>query len=195
MQGSMVRITERYLIPPFLAAIYYSLRYRCLVSLSARVQLSNRISFGEKTVVKPHAMILTQGGRISFGKSCAISSFNHISNGLEDILVGDYVRLGPHVTILGGSRNFKDKNRRIIEQGSHHKQVTIGNDVLVGAGAVILPGCHIGEGAVIGSLSLVNIDVPSYAIVAGVPAKVIGGRESMEEQDGGSTGSATQTRE
>jgi acetyltransferase-like isoleucine patch superfamily enzyme len=95
---------------------------------------------------------------------------------VEDILVGDYVRLGPHVTILGGSRNFKDKSRLIVEQGSHHKQVTIGNDVLVGAGAVILPGCRIGEGAVIGSLSLVNIDVPSYAIVAGVPAKVIGER-------------------
>lgn len=177
MQSAVVRITERYLVPQFLAAIYYSVRYRCLVSLSARVQLSSRISFGEKTVVKPYAMIQTQGGRVSFGRSCAVSSFNHISNGLEDILVGDHVRLGPHVTILGGSRNFRDRNRLILEQGSHHKPVTIGNDVLVGAGTVIMPGCHIGEGAVIGSLSLVNTDIPSYAIVAGIPAKAIGARE------------------
>ena len=177
MQSPLVRIAERYLVPPFLAAIYYSLRYRCLVSFRARVQMSKNISFGESTVVKPYAMILTQGGRISFGKHCAISSFNHISNGLEDIRVGDYVRLGPHVTVLGGSRNFKDRNCLILEQGSHHKPVTIGNDVLVGAGAVIMPGCNIGEGAVIGSLTLVNIDVPSYSIVAGVPAKIIGERK------------------
>jgi acetyltransferase-like isoleucine patch superfamily enzyme len=177
MKKAMARIFSRYLVPPFLAAIYYSIRYRCLVSLSARLQLSNRISFGEKTVVKPYAMLLTQGGRISFGKNCAISSFNHISNGSEDIIVGDNVRIGPHVTILGGSRNFKDKSRLIVEQGSHHKGVNIGNDVLIGSNAVILPGCNIGDGAVIGALSLVNNDVPPYRIVAGNPARVIGERE------------------
>jgi acetyltransferase-like isoleucine patch superfamily enzyme len=177
LQRSIERIISRYLVPSFLSAIYYSLRYRCFVSLSARVQLSPYISFGEKTVVKPFAMLLTQGGRISIGKNCAVSSFNHISNGIKDITIGDYVRLGPHVTILGGSRNFKDREKLIIEQGSHHKGVTIGNDVLVGAGAVILPGCQIGDGAVIGAHSLVNSDVPSFKIVAGNPARIIGERE------------------
>jgi acetyltransferase-like isoleucine patch superfamily enzyme len=177
VQRAAGRILSRYLVPPFLTAFYYSIRYRCFVSLSARVQLSNRITFGEKTVVKPFAMLLTQGGYISFGKNCAISSFNHISNGIEDIIVGDYVRLGPQVTILGGSRNFRARNKLVIDQGSHHKGVTIGNDVLVGAGAVILPGCQIGEGVVIGALSLVNSDIPPYKIVAGNPARIIGERE------------------
>jgi acetyltransferase-like isoleucine patch superfamily enzyme len=49
--------------------------------------------------------------------------------------------------------------------------------VLVGAGSVILPATKIGRGAVIGAGSIVNGDIPEYAIVAGAPAKVIGYRE------------------
>ena len=122
-------------------------------------------------------MLQTQGGKISIGKFCAISSFDHISTGIKDVIFGDYVRVGPHVTILGGSRNFKDRNRLIIEQGSHHSSTIIGSDVLIGAGAVILPGCKLGDGAVIGALSLVNQDLPPYTVAAGVPAKIIGNRE------------------
>ena len=64
-----------------------------------------------------------------------------------------------------------------MEQGSFHEGVTIGDDVLIGAGAVIMPGCHIGQGVVIGANSVVNVDIPPYSIVAGVPAKIIGRRE------------------
>lgn len=171
------RIVQRYLVPNWIAAIYYSLRYRCLVSTQARVQLSDRISFGRATVVKPFAILQTQSGRISIGRECAIGSFNHISNGEKEVRMGDYVWLGPHVTILGGSRNFKRRDMLIINQGSHHKSVMIGNDVLIGAGCVILPGSVIGQGAVIGAGSVVNGEIPPYAIAAGIPARIIGERE------------------
>lgn len=52
-------------------------------------------------------------------------------------------------------------------------QVTIGNDVWIGSGATILSGVTIGDGAVIGTNALVAGDVPSYAIYAGNPAKLI----------------------
>ena len=51
--------------------------------------------------------------------------------------------------------------------------ITIGNDVWVGARAIILDGLKIGDGAVIGTGAVVTKDVPPYAIVAGVPAKVL----------------------
>lgn len=58
--------------------------------------------------------------------------------------------------------------------------VEIGNDVLISANAVILAGIKIGDGAVIGAGAVVNKDVPPYAVVAGVPAKIIRYRFSEE---------------
>lgn len=53
-------------------------------------------------------------------------------------------------------------------------QITIGNDVWIGANTIILPSCHaIGNGAIIGAGSVVTKDVPPYTIVAGNPAKII----------------------
>jgi acetyltransferase-like isoleucine patch superfamily enzyme len=147
------------------------------VSLQTRILLSIRISFGKGTVVKPYAIIQTWKGKISIGRQCAISSFDHITNGDNDLIIGNYVRIGPSVTIMGGSRNYKKKDIPIIDQGSSHEGVKIGNDVLIGAGTVVLPGCDIGDGAVIGANSLVNKDISPYAIAAGVPVKIIGERE------------------
>jgi acetyltransferase-like isoleucine patch superfamily enzyme len=176
VQHPALRIISRYLVPRFVVSAYYYLRYRCLVSRHARVQLSSRISCGRGTVVKPFAVIQTQGGRITIGRDSAISSFDHISTGLKDLVIGDHVRIAPSVTILGGSRNFELRDVLIVDQGSYHEGLTIGHDVLIGANTVILPGCHIGDGAVIGAGSVVNRAVPPYAIVAGVPARVLGER-------------------
>ena len=54
-----------------------------------------------------------------------------------------------------------------------HGDVTIGNDVWIGTDSIIRRGITVGDGAVIGANSFVNSDVPPYAIVAGIPAKII----------------------
>lgn len=174
---SAVRILQRYFVPRWFASFYYFAKYRCLISRDARVQFSNQISFGRGTVVKPFAVIQTQGGRISIGRDCAVSSFNHISTGTEEVKIGDFVRLGPNVTILGVTRDFKASGVRVMEQSSINREVAIDDDVFIGAGAVILPGCRIGQGAVIGANSVVNNDIPGNTIVAGAPAKCIGTRQ------------------
>ncbi len=176
MQKPIVRIFQRYLVPRFVASIYYSVRYRCLVSLKSQVQLTDNISFGRGTVVKPFAVIQTQMGRIRIGRNSAVSSFDHISTGTQDLVIGDNVRIAPNVTLLGGTRNFRKKDVLIVEQGSTNPGLTIGDDVLIGANAVILPGCHIGTGAVVGAGSVVDREVAAYSIVAGVPARVVGSR-------------------
>jgi acetyltransferase-like isoleucine patch superfamily enzyme len=167
------RIFQRYLVPKFAISIYYFCRYRTIVSTQARVQLSDAISFGKGTVVKAFSVIQTHNGRISFGTNCGVSNFNHISTVDADIRIGNNVRMGPNVTILGSGRVFSKKDVPIVEQGYTHKGVTIGDDVLIGAGAIILDGCNIGAGAVIGAGSVVDKDVPPYGIVFGVPARVV----------------------
>jgi chloramphenicol O-acetyltransferase type B len=54
--------------------------------------------------------------------------------------------------------------------------VTIGDDVMLYSEVVVLPGVTIGEGAVVGVRAVVTRDVAPYAVVAGIPARVIGSR-------------------
>ncbi len=176
MQNPVTRIVQRYLIPQFVVSLYYYVRCRSLLSVRSQVQWSRNISFGRGTVVKPFAVIQTQTGKISIGINCAVSSFDHISTGTHDVVIGDNVRLAPSVTLLGGSRNFERRDTLIVDQGSSNTGLVIGDDVLIGANVVVLPGCHIGQGAVVGAGSVVSTEVAPYTIVAGVPARVVGQR-------------------
>lgn len=51
--------------------------------------------------------------------------------------------------------------------------MTIGNDVWIGTNAVIMPGITVGNGVIIGAGAVVTKDVPDYAVVGGIPAKII----------------------
>lgn len=65
-------------------------------------------------------------------------------------------------------------SRLLIEyQTAEDRKVEIGNDVWIGANAVIMPGVHIGDGAIVGAGAIVTKDIPPYAIVGGVPAQII----------------------
>jgi acetyltransferase-like isoleucine patch superfamily enzyme len=173
-QNASVRIFQRYLIPKFIISLYFSIKFKCFVSTQARVQLNPGITIGQGTVVKSFAIIQTNTGKVIIGEGCAISSFNHISAGDKDVIIGNHVRMGPNVVVVGVTRNFKDKNELIVDQGYSSRGIIIGDDVLIGAGAIILDGSIIGEGAVIGAGSVVTKNVPPYSIVAGVPAEPIG---------------------
>ncbi|MBF0174642.1 MAG: hypothetical protein HQL83_14570 [Magnetococcales bacterium] len=69
--------------------------------------------------------------------------------------------------------HFRDRTRKVLEQGEIEQQVTIGNDVWCGAHSVILSGVTVGEGTVVAAGAVVTRDTEPYSIVGGVPAKVI----------------------
>jgi len=171
------RSVSRYLAPKSLVSAILHFRDRARISPSSRVQLTGKIRFGRGTVVKPFSIVQTSGGRIVFGRDCAIGSFNFIGAGNADIIAGDHVRIGPHVSIIGTTRRYRRKDVPIMLQGYRDKGIRIGNDVLIGANSVLVDGCEIGDGAVIGVGSVVSGKVPSYAVVFGSPAKTIFRRE------------------
>lgn len=125
------------------------------------------------------------------GRHSVIESFCCINNAVGDVIIGDYTRIGIHNTIIGpvtiGSHvnlaqgitvtalnhNFEDTTKRIDEQGVTTKPVIIGDDVWIGANAVILPGVKIGCHAVVAAGAVVTSDVPDHVVVGGVPAKII----------------------
>lgn len=129
--------------------------------------------------------------RFRLGRKSVIESYCCINNAVGDVTIGDHTRVGIHCTVIGPvcignhvnlaqgitvtalNHNFADSNRKIDEQGISTKPVVIGDDVWIGANAVILPGVTIGRHVVVAAGAVVTKDVPDYSLVAGVPAKEI----------------------
>ena len=125
------------------------------------------------------------------GRRSVVESYCCINNAVGDVTIGDHTHIGIHCTIIGpvtiGSHvnlaqgitvtalnhNFQDGSKRIDEQGVSTNPVVIGDDVWIGANAVILPGVTIGTHSVIAAGAVVTKDVPPYSLAAGVPARVI----------------------
>ena len=79
------------------------------------------------------------------------------------------------------SRGIVTEDRLDLIDKEKNKKVIIGNDVWIGENVTLLPSVKIGNGAIISAGSIVTKDVPDYAIVGGVPAKIIKYRFSKEE--------------
>jgi acetyltransferase-like isoleucine patch superfamily enzyme len=89
------------------------------------------------------------------------------------LVIEDYVGWGPGAKVLGSSHTGDPIDIPIIATGLTIKPVVIGYGADIGTNATILPGVHIGANSIIGAGAVVTSDVPEYAVVAGVPAKVI----------------------
>ena len=87
------------------------------------------------------------------------------------ITIGDNCMLAPKVCIFAVTHP-KDPKKRAEGMGIS-KPVTIGNNVWIGGGAIIMPGVTIGDNAIVGAGAVVTKDVPKNAVVAGNPARVI----------------------
>lgn len=113
---------------------------------------------------------------MSYGCHLSLGSHSYINSGaliLDNgfVNIGSHVMIGPRVQIYTASHAL-DAERRIAGD-EVAKPVTIEDKVWIGGGAIILPGVHIGEGAIIGAGSVVTKNVASYDRVAGNPAKSI----------------------
>lgn len=112
-----------------------------------------------------------------------IGRFTAIAPGVTFLMPGgNHPMVGPSTfpfTMFGGEWTDKTLDAFLaIEQPG---DTVVGNDVWIGREATILPGVHIGDGAVIGAGSVVTKDVRPYEIVAGNPARVV--RERFEADD------------
>lgn len=107
----------------------------------------------------------------------------------DKLVVGNYCSISVNANLIRSQHDhqavstypFKMDNEYNARNSIYPDNTTIiGNDVWIGANTTLMPGINIGDGAVIASGAVVNKDVPPYAIVGGVPAKVIKKRFSDE---------------
>lgn len=119
---------------------------------------------------------------VSVGK-CTYGELNIVDfNNNSHLSIGCYCSLAQNVTFLLdvehnvdtiSSYPFKAKVLRTGDEATSKGDIIVDDDVWIGYRATILSGVHIGQGAVVAAGAVVTKDVPPYAIVGGVPAKVI----------------------
>lgn len=117
--------------------------------------------------------------KIELGNRIQLNDYVHIS-AVRSVVIGDDVLMASHVYISdnshGSYKGDEDDTSPDIEPAKrpyYVAPVKIGNRVWIGEGAIIMPGVHIGDGAVIGAHSIVNKDVPPETIAVGGPARVV----------------------
>lgn len=146
--------------------------------ISQRSKLAKRIRggwakkiishYGENVNIEKHATFtpeLSIGDNSGIGIDCEIYG---------PVTIGNDVMMGPEVVIYTNAHCHDRIDIPMREQGfSEAQPVQIGDDVWIGRRVMIMPGVKIGNGVVIGAGAVVTKDVPDYAIVGGVPAKVL----------------------
>ncbi|MBN1122675.1 MAG: N-acetyltransferase [Anaerolineae bacterium] len=129
-----------------------------------------KCEIGDDTTVGPFVEI--QGG-VVVGSQCKISSHSFICEG---VTIEDQVFVGHGVMFINDIRPRATTEDGQLQNADDWELVTtlIKRRASIGSNATIMGGITVGEGALIGAGAVVTHDVPDYAIVAGVPAKVIG---------------------
>ncbi len=108
------------------------------------------------------------GKNITFGKNVFVNSCCHFQDqgGIE---IGDNALIGHNVVFATINHDLLPENNRV----NRYASIKVGSNVWIGSNATILSGVTIGEWAVVAAGAVVTKDVPPYAIVGGVPAKVL----------------------
>jgi hypothetical protein len=121
-------------------------------------------SFGDYAYVENDADIIYT----TVGKFCSIAAHTRINPGNHPL---ERVALN-HFTYRSSAYGFGDDDAAFFDWRRSHR-VSLGNDVWIGHGAVVLAGVTVGDGAAIGAGAVVSHDIPPFAIVVGVPAKLL----------------------
>lgn len=122
---------------------------------------------GKKIRIKRNAdvgMYIELGNYSELGTNCIIQS---------NTFIGDNVIMGPDVKIYTKNHKFDRLDLPIQDQGHTEEKTVIGNDVWLGANVIVLPGVTIGNHVVVAAGAVVTKDIPDYAIVGGIPAKIL----------------------
>jgi acetyltransferase-like isoleucine patch superfamily enzyme len=140
-------------------------------------EIGNQVFIGAQTYIQGRF-----DGKCVIGNQVWIGPQSYFD--ARDLIIEDYVGWGPGAKVLGSTHSAFPTDVPIIQTDLEIKSVKVETGADIGMNAVILPGVTIGKGSIVGAGAVVTKNVPPFAIVAGVPARVIrfrDGYESLEQ--------------
>ena len=139
-----------------------------------RLGQGSSIEHGTVVAIKPGPR---GTGSLEIGCGTYVGESNNLRSEGDLLRIGDRCLISQMVSLIATGHAYRRRDALIAEQGpSEEGGLEIGDDVWIGANAVVLPGVRIGTGAVVAAGAVVTRDVAPYAIVAGVPARPVGER-------------------
>ncbi len=159
---------------------YKSFGKRSRIISPLRIIGKQFIEIGSNVVIMHHARIEAVysyaddnfSPSIRIGNGTDIQQRVHITCA-ESIVIGNNVSILPDVLITDINHPYTDVLKPPKQCRLEHSSVTIGDETIVGMGARILPGVHIGKHCCIGTNAVVTKDIPDYSVAVGTPAVVI----------------------
>lgn len=164
----------------------------CLISADAKIALGAgsvvhgqalvvllegaRLGIGERSVVmRGGELSVGAGGVLAIGTDTYIGS--HVNLRVDGAIeIGSSVLIAQFVSIVSGQYDYRASVGAASTLAMRPGRTVVEDGAWIGANAVVLPNVTVGRGAVVGAGAIVTRDVPSLAIVAGNPARVIGQR-------------------
>jgi maltose O-acetyltransferase len=126
-------------------------------------------SIGEETEIRP-PFYVDYGTNITIGARC-FANFGLTALDVAPITIGDDVQIGPYVQLLTPTHPVEPGPRR--DKWESAQPITIGDNVWLGGGVIVLAGVTIGADTVVGAGSVVTKDLPAGALAVGSPARVV----------------------
>lgn len=147
------------------------------IGLGFYLKNGKNVIIGEQFSCDRNTFMSAGDGLINIGNHVALNIGVILNADIGgQINIGNNVLIGPYVVMRTADHNYSTRDQLIRSQGHCIKNITIEDDVWIGAGAIILGGSVIHKGSVIGAGSVVKGEIMPYTVAVGSPAKFIKSR-------------------
>ncbi len=133
------------------------------------IEIKDGVFIGRNTILSCKDGNITLGENTNIGFNCELCSAN-------DLNIGKNTLIAAYVYFVAGDHTYNVTDKPVIEQIGRSQGINVGENCWFGVKATVFDGVNIGNDVIIGASAVVNTDIPSFSIAVGIPAKVIKSR-------------------
>lgn len=162
----------RWWIRTFVNPFYHKKGKNSVVCRRARMDVMpyNKFEMGANSLIEDYAVVNNAVGDVLIGDRTLIGISSIV---IGPVVLGNDILLAQHVVLSALNHGYADVEKSIREQKESTEPIVVGDEVWIGANAVVTSGVKLGKHAIVAAGSVVTRDVPPYTIVAGSPARAI----------------------